>query len=61
WEFWQLLGKIFPVFMVIPGLLFWVIKVRPHTKKEKNESVDVKDSKDKNKNKKKKNNKTEKK
>jgi APA family basic amino acid/polyamine antiporter len=31
WQFWQFLGVIFPAFMIVPGLLFWLIKGRKHS------------------------------
>jgi len=28
WQFWQILGLVFPAFMIVPGLLYWVFKGR---------------------------------
>lgn len=46
WVFWQWFGKLFPALMIIPGLLFWAIKV---PKEEKEEARATKKSKRENK------------
>jgi amino acid transporter len=34
WVIWQSLGKIFPFFIVVPGLIFWFVVLRPKLKAE---------------------------
>jgi len=31
WLFWRIFGLVFPVFMIVPGLLYWGLKGRKKT------------------------------
>lgn len=67
WQFWQLLGLIFPAFMVVPGLLYWTFRGRKHAlpvegrpnKEEKDQGKERKENKKKQKKEKKRDKKEE--